>query len=31
MPEFDDCLRIANEKEMSVKFVYDKVLAEINK
>ena len=31
MPEFDDCLRIANEKELSVKFVYDKVLAEINK
>ena len=30
MPEFDDCLRIANEKEMSVKFVYDKVLTEIN-
>ena len=30
IPEFDDCLKIANEKELTVKFVYDKIYAEIN-
>jgi len=30
VPEFDDCLKIANEKNLAVKFVYDKVFSEIN-
>ncbi len=30
MPEFDDCVKIATEKKLAVKFVYDKILTEIN-
>ncbi len=30
VPEFDDCLRIADKKNIAVKFVYDKVFSEIN-
>jgi uncharacterized protein (DUF111 family) len=30
VPEFDECLRIANEKELPVKFVYEKIYFEIN-
>ncbi len=30
MPEFDDCVKIANEKNIPVKTVYDKIFTEIN-
>ena len=30
MPEFDECVRIAEELNVAVKFVYDKVFSEIN-
>jgi len=30
VPEFDDCVKIAKEKKLAVKFVYDKIISEIN-
>jgi pyridinium-3,5-bisthiocarboxylic acid mononucleotide nickel chelatase len=30
MPEFDNCVKIADEMKVAVKFVYDKVFSEIN-